>query len=243
MTQNVRIPREGGDIGGLFAVPAGSGRFPGVIVIPTVRGTDQFAAEVVDRLASEGFAALCVGIFDHPGVPENPLERPGAQPDEQIFTDLDAGVAFLKSQPNVDGSTICAWGYCIGGRFSLLWPSYHPELVATAAFHGFPAHRAGADRNPNTPTEAVEQVGRLQVPVSAHFGEADRLVPMEQVEEYRQALQQHGKDFELYTYPGADHAWTSKHNPAYHEQHAEDSWNRAVRFLKERVEAARRQTV
>jgi carboxymethylenebutenolidase len=243
VAQNVRIPREGGDIGGLYAAPDGQGPFPGVVVIPTIRGNDQFVAAVVDRLASDAFAALCVDIFDHPGVPENPFERPGSQPDERTFGDLDAGVTFLKNQRGVDANAICAWGYCIGGRFSLLWPSYRPELAATAAFHGFPVGRPGAPANPNTPTEAVEVVNQLQVPVSAHFGELDALVPLELVEQYRQALQQHGKDFELYVYPGADHGWTSKQAPAYHEQHAEDAWKRAVRFLKDRVEAARKQPV
>jgi len=212
-------------------------------MIPTVRANDQFASGVVDRLASEGFVALSVDIFEHPGVPENPFERAGSLPDELTFGDLDAGLAFLKSQSNVDSSTICAWGYCIGGRFSLLWPSYRPEIVAAAAFHGFPGKREGAPANPNTPTEATEMAPQLQVPVSAHFGEADRLVPMEIVEAYRKALQENHKEFELHTYPGADHGWTNQHTPAYNEEHAEAAWTRAIKFLRDRVEAARKQPV
>jgi carboxymethylenebutenolidase len=241
MPQNVRIPREGGDIGGLLAAPQGDGRYPGVVVIPTVRANDQFASDVVDRLASEGFVALSVDIFDHPGVPENPFERPGCLPDDLTFGDLDAGVAFLKSQPKVDGNAICAWGYCIGGRFSLLWPSYRPELVAGAAFHGFPGRRADAPENPNTPTEATEMASQLRVPVTAHFGEVDRLVSLEIVEAYRKALQENNRDFELYVYEGADHGWTNRSGPSYNETHAEDAWNRAVKFLRDRVEAARKQ--
>jgi carboxymethylenebutenolidase len=108
--QDVRIPCEGKDIGGILAVPSGAGPFPGVVMIPTVRGLDEFARYVVDRLAGDGFAALGVDIFDHPGVPEDPFKRPGSQPDERTLTDLEAGFAFLTSYPSVQGRPISAWG-------------------------------------------------------------------------------------------------------------------------------------
>ena len=71
-------------IGGLLALPAGQGPFPGVIVIPTIRALDEFAKDVVERLATENFVALAVNFFDHPGVPEDIFKRPGAQPDDQV---------------------------------------------------------------------------------------------------------------------------------------------------------------
>jgi carboxymethylenebutenolidase len=231
--QDVRIPREGQDIGGILAEPAGTGPFPGVVVIPTVRGLDEFARDVVERLASEGFVALGVHIFDHPGVPEDVFKRPGSQPDERTLTDLEAGRAFLRQHPAVGSQPVCAWGYCIGGRFSLLWPTYQPELAAAAAFHGFPTNDTS---NPNTPTEPAGRVAELQVPVIACFGEADKLVPMTEVERYRSELARHSKDHEIHTYPDADHGWTNAKMPAYRAQAAEDCWTRAVRFLKDGVE-------
>src|SRR5438067_7825701 len=110
--QDVRIPRQGGDIGGILAVPEVDGTFPGIVMIPTVRGLDEFARHVVERLAGDGFAALGVGIFDHPGVPEEPTKRPGALPDELTLGDLEAALQFLKRHPRVGSQPVCAWGYC-----------------------------------------------------------------------------------------------------------------------------------
>ncbi len=230
--QQVRISREGGDIGGLLAVPEVEGSFPGVVVIPTIRGLDDFARYVVERLAGDGFAALAVDIFDHPGVPSDPFKRPGSQPDERTLGDLDAGLSMLQSHRAVGGQPICVWGYCIGGRFALLWPTYQPSLAAAAAFHGFPTNDTS---NRNTPTEAAGRVEHLRVPVIACFGEADRLVPMLEVERYRGELTKHGTDFEVHTYPGADHGWTNPKGDPYRQDAAEDCWEKARKFLTRRI--------
>jgi carboxymethylenebutenolidase len=235
----VRIPRQPKDIGGLLAVPEVEGRFPAVVVIPTIRGVDEFAGEVVERLAGEGFVALAVDIFDHPGVPEDIFKRPGAQPDQEILGDLDAAFALLQKDARVIPEAICAWGYCIGGRFSLLWPTYRSELAGAAAFHGFPTNDTG---NPNTPTEPAGRVAQLQVPVIANFGEADKLVPMSEVERYRSELEKHAKDAEVHTYPGRDHGWTGQKNPSYHAKDAETAWRRSIQFLTRRIAARAKAT-
>ena len=227
--QEIKIQRQGGDIGGLLAVPSGSGPFPGVIVIPTVRGFDDFAHYAVERLAKDDCVALAVNIFDHPGIPEDPFKRPGSQPDEQVLGDLDAGLNLLKNHALVKNQSIFAWGYCVGGRFSLLWPTYQKEIAGAAAFHGFPTNDT---TNPNTPTEPAGRVEQLNVPVIGLFGEADRLVPMTEVERYRSELAKHKKIFEIQTYPGTDHGWTNPKGNAYNQEAAEDSWRRATQFLK-----------
>ena len=61
--QEIRIQRQGGDIGGLLAVPSGSGPFPGVIVIPTVRAFDDFAHYAVETALArkQSFFGLIAG--------------------------------------------------------------------------------------------------------------------------------------------------------------------------------------
>jgi carboxymethylenebutenolidase len=232
--QQMRIPREGGDIGGLLAQPEVEGTYPGIVMIPTVRGLDPFAEYVVERLAGDGFLALAVDIFDHPGVPEDPFKRSGSQPDERVLGDLDAAFSMLKGHRSVQGDAISAWGYCIGGRFALLWPTYQPSLAAGAAFHGFPVNDTS---NPNTPTEAAGRVDKLTVPVIGCFGEADRLVPMSAVDRYRSELERHGKDFEIHTYPDADHGWTNPKGEPYRQEAAEDCWDKARKFITRRIAA------
>lgn len=234
--RGVRIPRQGGDIGGLLAVPEGSGRSGGVVVIPAVRGLDDFVSHVVERLAGDGFAALAVDIFDHPGVPDNPRERPGAQPDEQILGDLDAARAMLQGLAQVDGDSIFAWGYCIGGRFALLWPTYQSGLAGSVSFHGFPTNEI----NDKTPTEPTGRLAQLTVPIMAFFGDADVAVPISEVERYKRDIAQTSKGdlVQVTVYEGANHMWTSPMNPdRYIEKYAEDCWRRGVDFMRDRMRA------
>lgn len=230
--ENVRIPSGVSTIGGLLALPHGRGLFPGVIMIPTIRALDEFARDVIERLAAENFVALAVNFFDHPGVPEDIFKRPGAQPDDQVLGDLNAAFAMLRQHPLVGDQPIFAWGYCLGGRFALLWPTFQHELAGAASFHGFPSNDT---KNPNTPTQPVERVPFLRTPVIAFFGEADRLVPLKDVDAYRNALAAHKKDFEVHTYPGADHGWTNAKGPAYRQEAAEDCWRRSLEFLRRRA--------
>lgn len=205
-------------------------------MIPTIKALDDFAGDVVERLAAENFVALGVNIFDHPGVPEDPFKRPGSQPDARVLGDLDAALAMLRSYPFVGEQPVFAWGYCLGGRFAMLWPTYQKDLAGAASFHGFPtaspALPPNDTHNPNTPTQPIERVKYLQSPVIAFFGEADRLVPIKDVNDYRKALETQGKVFEVHTYPGADHGWTNAKGPAYRKEAAEDCWRRAVEFLR-----------
>jgi carboxymethylenebutenolidase len=227
--EKVRIPRGATTFAGVLAVPEGRGPFPGIIMIPTIKALDEFAADVVERLAAEGFVALGVDIFDHPGIPEDPFKRPGCQPDEQVLGDLDAALAMLRSHPLVGDQPVFAWGYCIGGRFALLWPTYRADLAGAVSFHGFPTNDT---RNPNTPTQPLDRATHLKAPVIACFGEADRLVPMKDVRDYRKELEAQGKIFEVHTYPGADHGWTNAKGPAYRKEAADDCWSRALEFLR-----------
>jgi carboxymethylenebutenolidase len=235
--EKLRIPSGTASIEGCMAVPSGAGPFPAVIVIPTIRALDEFANDVVGQLAGENFVALGVDIFDHPSVPEDPFKRPGAQPDEQVLGDLDAALALLRKHPLVGDQAVFAWGYCLGGRFAMLWPTYQKDLAGAASFHGFPTNDT---RNPNTPTQPVERVKHLQSPVIAFFGEADRLVSMKDVEDYRRELQAHEKNSEVHTYPGADHGWTNAKGPAYRKEAADDCWRRSMAFLRRHAAAKTR---
>jgi carboxymethylenebutenolidase len=227
--ESVRVPSGTSTIAALLASPAGRGPFPGVIVIPTIRALDEFVTDVVESLATEKFVALAVNFFDHPGVPEDIFKRPGAQPDDQVLCDLDAALVWLRRHPLVGDQAVFAWGYCLGGRFAMLWPTFQNQLAGALSFHGFPTNDT---KNPNTPSQPLDRAEFLQTPLIAFFGEADRLVPLKDVENYRRALQQHGKVFEIHTYAGADHGWTNAKGPAYRQAAAEDCWRRSLEFLR-----------
>jgi carboxymethylenebutenolidase len=69
-----------------------------------------------------------------------------------------------------------------------------------------------------------------------HFGEDDPSIPPEAVERHREAL----PDMDIFTYPGAGHAFNrdvpgDKH---YHEASAKLAWERTLAFLDKYVAGA-----
>jgi carboxymethylenebutenolidase len=77
---------------------------------------------------------------------------------------------------------------------------------------------------------------RPKAPVMFHFGENDPSIPPEAVERHREAL----PDMEIFTYPGAGHAFNrdvpgDKH---YHEASAKLAWERTLAFLDKYVAGA-----
>src|SRR5579862_4950350 len=108
--QNVRIPlADGGSIRGILSEPAGSGLAPAVVFLGSIRGIDtEFAPNTLERLAGEGFVALGPDLFDHPDAPENPRERPNAQPDPEILGDMEGSLRFLNDHPRSAGQPVFA---------------------------------------------------------------------------------------------------------------------------------------
>ena len=82
--------------------------------------------------------------------------------------------------------------------------------------------------------------GRVAASIVA-FG-AGALVPMAAVEQYRSELQRAGRDFEIHTYPSADHGWTNPKLEPYRQEAAEDCWDKARKFITKRI-AARQEAV
>ena len=45
------------------AAPSGAGPFPGVVVIHPAGGVNEFPQRICDRLAEQGYAAVCPDLF------------------------------------------------------------------------------------------------------------------------------------------------------------------------------------
>src|SRR3954449_11212410 len=128
--QNVTFPSNGGSAHGYLATPA-SGRGPGVVVVQEWWGLDDHMADVVDRLASEGFVALAPDLFG--GRVAHDSDQAGRLmqelPVEQAAQALGGAVAYLLRHDAVTSSTVGAVGFCMGGGFGLLLAHLQGEKV------------------------------------------------------------------------------------------------------------------
>ena len=128
-----------------FALPERSTTVPGAVMVHDIFGLRDLARDQARRLASQGVAALYPHLLRGTG-PFDPANNPNAGKESQPFVkaitvdqcmaDLCAGLAFLRSRPEVDSQRLMIWGYCWGGAMVLRGAGRIPGLAAVVVWHG-----------------------------------------------------------------------------------------------------------
>lgn len=233
ITENIRFDGQGGALGGYLARPGEGGEHPAVIVIHDINGITDYTKTVVQDLAREGFVSLSVNLVsrslgpDFPGGSDEVKEALRTLSDADALSDLEAGVDYLKAEPVVFTNSIGCMGFCMGGRFSLLLASQRKDLKAAVAFYGSPITR---EISPKYQKSAIDLVPELTVPLLGNYGEADAIIPVEDVRKYEEELRRHNKVFDIKIYPEAKHAF-HKEGPNYNAAAAKDGWERALSWF------------
>lgn len=203
------------------------------------RGITDYIKNVTRNLASAGYASLSVNLVsrslgpDYPGGSDEALQALGRLSDEEAMADLDAGVDYLKAQPVVFTNSIGCMGFCMGGRYSLLFGAHSRDLKATVVFYGRPVNRI-TTLQPKSP---VDLVAEINSPLMGHFGDADAGIPVEDVKKLEEALRKHSKTFDFKIFPGAKHAF-HREGPNYQAEAAGDSWKRTLDWFSKYLKAA-----
>jgi carboxymethylenebutenolidase len=128
-------------------------------------------------------------------------------------------------------------GFCMGGQYAILAACCCTGLAACAPFYGMLAYAPGLDpeRKPRSPLDAARD---LSCPLLGFYGAEDALIPVDQVEAFRERAAASGRPAELRVYPGAGHAFMNDTQPERHRpEAAADAWPRLVAFLHEQLDA------
>jgi carboxymethylenebutenolidase len=233
-----KVKVAGGEMPVYFARPEKAKNPPVVLVAMEIFGLHEYIKDVTRRLAKAGALAIAPDYYFRSGedltkITEMPKLMPivNAKPDAELLADLDATVAWAKSQ---GGNTrrLAILGFCRGGRTVWEYAAHSKSLRAGVAFYGSlvdpPAQKEGG-KWPKSPTELAADV---KAPVLALYGEADAGIPMAQVEAMKEALAKAKKKTEWKTYPAAPHGFHADYRPSYRKEAAEDAWKMALDFLK-----------
>ncbi|WP_138417110.1 dienelactone hydrolase family protein [Sinomonas gamaensis] len=224
--QNVTFPSGGREAHGYLALPP-SGSGPGVIVIQEWWGLVDHIRDVADRLAAEGFVALAPDLYGgrvaHDGAEAARIMK--TLPEEEAARLLAGAVDYLLSLPEVTSSTVGAIGFCMGGGFVLQLAAQQGERISAAVpFYGV------GQGVPN-------DFSGVRAAVQGHYGEHDRGYPAAEARKQEEQIRREsGAEVEFFFYD-AGHAFANDSNPQgnYRPQAAKLAWERAVRFLKEKV--------
>jgi carboxymethylenebutenolidase len=210
-------------------------RRPAVVVIHDVRGLSEHYRDLTRRLANEGFFALAIDLYSREGMPLLPnMEAVFTWmqnlDDRRVLADIDGGVRFLLSRPEVRARSIGIAGFCMGGRYALLAACGSESLAACASFYGMLRDGEKTELKPASPLDLAPQLG---CPFLGLFGEDDGLIPRADIKQLESSLRKAGKVFQTKIYPGAGHAFMNDTRPeAYRPEAAKDAWDRALTFFR-----------
>lgn len=237
-TSRVDIPLSGGGtMGGYLARPEGDATPPCVIVYMEIFGVNEHIRDVTERIASEGYVAVAPDYFhrtgpgielgyDDDGMAEG-MKHLGQLDADQMISDANDTIAFLKSQPNANGDSIGAMGFCIGGHMTFL-TACETEVKASASYYG---GGIAAPRGPGGKESTVSRASKAQGKIICYFGGQDAMIPEDQVEAVRKALEAAGGGHEVVVYPDADHGFNCDKRDSYNAEAAGDAWARTLKLF------------
>lgn len=216
-----------------FAKPAQGEEPPIVLVAMEVFGLHEHIKDVTRRLAKLGAFAVAPDYYFRKGDLtkiadlQELLPVVNSKPDAELFADLDATVAWAKSQGG-DANRLGIIGFCRGGRTVWLYAAHSPELKAGVAFYGslMDPPREGMPKN------AFDLAEEVKAPVLGLYGGEDAGIGVDQVEKMKEKLRAAGKTFEFKVYPGAPHGFFADYRPSYRKDAAEDAWKEMQAWFK-----------
>ena len=230
----VKVP--GGEMPVYYARPANAQNPPVILVAMEIFGLHEYIKDVTRRLGKLGAFAVAPDYYFRMGedltkITEVPKLMPivNKKPDAELFSDLDATVAWAKSQGG-DTNRLGIMGFCRGGRTVWEYAAHNKDLKAAVAFYGTLVDPETQKTVwPKSPTQLASE---MKAPVLGLYGEADQGIPLSQVDAMKAALQGAGKTFEIKVYAGAPHGFHADYRASYRKEAAEDAWNQMVAWFK-----------
>ena len=195
-------------------------------------GVRDTMREMAQYLADQGYAVLLPDVYYRHG-DWKPFDMSTAFTDQaertrlmgmvgSVTPDMYAGDAgaffdFLDSRPEVSGSKYGIFGYCMGGRASVIVAGRQPDRVAAAgSFHG----GGLVTDDPNSPHLLAD---KITATVYVAGAENDGSFTTEHAETLDKALTAAGVEHMVEFYP-AGHGFAVPDNPPYDKAAADRHW-------------------
>jgi carboxymethylenebutenolidase len=230
---DAKVAVAGGDMPVYFARPANVANPPVILVCMEIFGLHEYIKDVTRRLGHAGALAVAPDYYfrkaDLTKITNQPDIMPivNSKPDAELNADLDATVAWAKSQ---GGNTdrLGVMGFCRGGRNVWIYSAHNPNLKAGAAFYGSLAD----PENDAWPKNAFNLVSQIKEPVIGLYGAEDGGIKPEQVKDMEARMKAAGKPAEFHIFDGAPHGFHADYRPSYREQQAKEAWADMLNWFK-----------
>jgi carboxymethylenebutenolidase len=172
---------------------------PVVVMIHEIFGLSDWAKEMADELAAQGYIVIAPDLLtgsgpggggtDSLGGQDTVTKAVSALPPDQVMADLEAAADYGKKLPAANGKLFVA-GFCWGGGKSFAFAAHRHDLTAAFVFYG----PAPADVTP------------INAPVYGFYAGNDARVGAT-VPGTIEAMKAAGKKYDPVTYEGAGHGF------------------------------------
>ena len=186
---------------GLLVRPEGPPR-AAVLVFPTIMNPTQSVMDKAQDLAANGYLAMVADFYGK--APDSfeesrELAMQIRQTPELYRQRLRASLKALATCDAAAGLALGAIGFCMGGQAVLELAREGAPLFAAVSFHGL--------LNTDLPADP----GAVSARILVCHGDADPMVPREQVMSFWEEMDQAGADWHFHSYASVKHGFT---NPA-----------------------------
>lgn len=214
-------PGATGAVKAYMARPKDAGKLPAVVVIHENRGLNAHIEDVTRRMALEGFLAFGPDLLSPlgatPADEDVAREMIGKLDLGQTTQNLVSAVAFLKQHAHGNGQ-VGAVGFCWGGGPVGELVVNAPDLNACVVYYGLQPRAA--------------DIEKIRAPLLLHYAGLDQRIN-KGIPAFEEALKKTGKQYTLYMYEGANHAFNNDMSEArYNKQAAEQAWARTIAFFR-----------
>jgi carboxymethylenebutenolidase len=251
-TSYVQIPNQDVQIDAYLARPAKEGKFAAVIVFHEIFGVNSNIREIAELIAQQGYIAIAPAMYQRiaPGFTRDFSPKDiGFSPEAyqlglqyyqqvkygEIFSDIRATIAYLKTLPNVKAEAIGCIGFCFGGHVAYMAATL-ADIQATASFYG--GGITTSSYGEDVPT--VDRTHQIQGTIYLFFGTRDNLVSPAETEEIETELQKQQIDHRIFRY-NAGHGFFGgffvnkypflKQHPSYNSEAAPHAWQQVLELL------------
>lgn len=250
---NVQIPNNDLLIDAYLAQPEGNKKKGAVIVFQEIFGVNRNIRDITELIAQQGYIAIAPAMYQRiaPGFEFGfSAEDIGYSPEayrlgleyyqqvkyQEIFSDIQATIAYLKTLPNVKADSISCIGFCFGGHIAYMAATL-PDIKATASFYG------GGITNPSYGEEVptLNRTSEIQGTIYTFFGTRDSLVSQEDNHKIEAELKKYNINHRVFRYD-AGHGFFAgffvdkypflAQNPSVNREAAIDAWNHVIELFE-----------
>ncbi len=194
---------------GLLARPNGKPR-AAVAIFPTMMNANEATGRRATMLAELGYLAFVADFYGFtPNGQDALLAAANALRDDvdRYRARLRAALRTMVALPDADGLPRVAIGYCMGGQAALELARDGADIAAAVSFHGI------------LETDRPAELEAIKARMLVCHGDADPLVPREQVSAFWQEMDRAGGRWHFHAYSGVRHGFTdpgsdARGNPA-----------------------------